>query len=147
MPSNIAGLDPYVTSVQWSRRFLGLRLFLSLAAAGWAGYGEHVERSIELSGLLNEELRAREWRIANDSPLAVSCIQPPIRFGDPRAIVERVLASGKAWIALTKLEGEDVIRACITHGETTEDDVRALVIALQTAGEANEQSIVSRNRS
>jgi glutamate/tyrosine decarboxylase-like PLP-dependent enzyme len=147
MPSNIAGLDPYVTSVQWSRRFLGLRLFLSLAAAGWSGYGEHVERSIELSCLLNEELRAREWRIANDSPLAVSCVQPPIRFGDPGAIVERVLASGKAWIALTKLEGETVIRTCITHGETTEDDVRALVIALQTAGEANKQSSVSRNRS
>jgi hypothetical protein len=27
-------LDPYLNSVQWSRRFLGLRLFLSLAAAG-----------------------------------------------------------------------------------------------------------------
>src|ERR1700719_3695417 len=30
MPSNIASIDPYVTSAQWSRRFLGLRLFLSL---------------------------------------------------------------------------------------------------------------------
>ena len=39
MPSNVAGLDPYVTTVQWSRRFLGLRLFMSLAAAGWTGYG------------------------------------------------------------------------------------------------------------
>ena len=25
-------------------RFLGLRLFMSLAAAGWAGYAQHVER-------------------------------------------------------------------------------------------------------
>ena len=46
MPSNIAHLDPYVTTAQWSRRFLGLRLFLSLAAAGWRGYGEHVELSL-----------------------------------------------------------------------------------------------------
>src|SRR5258708_7641382 len=30
MPSNVGGVDPYVTSVQWSRRFLGLRLFMSL---------------------------------------------------------------------------------------------------------------------
>jgi hypothetical protein len=57
MPSNILNLDPYVTSVQWSRRFLGLRLFLSLAAAGWAGYGRHVERSIELIELLTHSLR------------------------------------------------------------------------------------------
>jgi glutamate/tyrosine decarboxylase-like PLP-dependent enzyme len=52
MPSNIINLDPYVTTAQWSRRFLGLRLFLSLAAAGWHGYGEHVQRSIELTALL-----------------------------------------------------------------------------------------------
>src|SRR5207237_8089942 len=30
MPSNIVSVDPYVTTAQWSRRFLGLRLFLSL---------------------------------------------------------------------------------------------------------------------
>ena len=140
MPSNVAGLDPYVTSVQWSRRFLGLRLFLSLAAAGWPGYAEHIERSVALSDLLNEELRARGWLIANNSPLAVSCIEPPLPFGDAKAIAERVLASGKAWIAVAKFEGRDVIRACVTHGETTRDDVHELVIALQTAGEANVKS-------
>ena len=51
MPSNLPSLDPYVTSVQWSRRFLGLRMFLSLAAAGWRGYGEHVERSYRTNGI------------------------------------------------------------------------------------------------
>ncbi len=56
MPSNVPNLDPYVTSVQWSRRFLGLRLFLSLAAAGWSGYAEHVERAIELTALPTEKL-------------------------------------------------------------------------------------------
>jgi glutamate/tyrosine decarboxylase-like PLP-dependent enzyme len=35
MPSNTPALDPYVTTAQWSRRFLGLRLFLALAATGW----------------------------------------------------------------------------------------------------------------
>src|SRR5256885_12398954 len=48
MPSNAATVDPYVTTAQWSRRFLGLRLFLSLAAAGWSGYAQHVERSVDL---------------------------------------------------------------------------------------------------
>src|SRR5581483_7472473 len=33
MPSNASSLDPYLNTVQWSRRFLGLRLFLSLAVA------------------------------------------------------------------------------------------------------------------
>src|SRR5229473_2900478 len=133
MPSNVAGVDPYVTSVQWSRRFLGLRLFLSLAAAGWEGYGRHVERAIELAALLEEKLAARGWTIANDSALAVLCIEPPQGAGDARAIVDRVLASGRAWISAASFEGRQVIRACVTHGETTREDVGELVAALEAA--------------
>ncbi len=133
MPSNLPSLDPYVTSVQWSRRFLGLRMFLSLAVAGWSGYGEHVERCIELTELLEAELVAREWSIVNSSPLAVLCIKPPPGFEDIRSIVTRVLASGRAWVAVASFEGSDVIRTCVTHGETTADDVIELVHTLTDA--------------
>jgi glutamate/tyrosine decarboxylase-like PLP-dependent enzyme len=131
MPSNLSNFDPYVNSVQWSRRFLGLRLFLSLAAAGWSGYGDHVERSIELTGLLREKLVARGWLIANDSPLAVLCMTPPLGFGEVRSIVGRVLASGRAWVAAATFEGREIIRACVTHGETTPNDIAELVKVLQ----------------
>jgi glutamate/tyrosine decarboxylase-like PLP-dependent enzyme len=130
MPSNIVHLDPYVTTAQWSRRFLGLRLFLALAAAGWAGYGEHVERAIALMAALKEELAARGWSIANDSPLALLCIIPPTGYGEIRSLVSRVTASGRAWIGAAKLEGRDVIRVCLTHGETTLQDILALVQTL-----------------
>jgi aromatic-L-amino-acid decarboxylase len=135
MPSNIPNLDPYVTSVQWSRRFLGLRMFLSLAAAGWSGYAEHIERSIRLTELLGAELVERGWTIANSSPLGVLCIKPPPGFGDVRSIVQRVLASGRAWVAVASFEGSDIIRACVTHGETTEEDVLELVDALDVPDE------------
>ena len=134
MPSNVVNFDPYVTSVQWSRRFLGLRLFLSLAAAGWAGYGKHVERSIELAELLKEQLAARGFAIANASPLAVLCIVPPPGYGDPRSIARRILASGRAWVAAADFEGNEIIRACVTNGETTADDVTELVNLLQACG-------------
>jgi glutamate/tyrosine decarboxylase-like PLP-dependent enzyme len=133
MPSNRAGIDPYVTSVQWSRRFLGLRLFLSLATAGWAGHAEHVRRSIRLTALLGAELAARGWRIENDSPVAVLCVTPPGGAGDVRRIVARVVGSGQAWISVAAFERRDVIRACVTHGETGEGDVMALVAALEGA--------------
>jgi glutamate/tyrosine decarboxylase-like PLP-dependent enzyme len=131
MPSNVPNLDPYVTSVQWSRRFLGLRLFLSLAAAGWTGYARHIERSIELIGLLKEKLLARGWTIANDPLLAVLCTEPPPRHGDVRSIVSQVLASGRSWISVAMFEGREVIRACVTHGETTPDDIMELVRVLE----------------
>ena len=130
MPSNIVNLDPYVTTAQWSRRFLGLRLFLSLAAAGWHGYAEHVERSIDLMALLSEKLAAAGWTIANDSALAVLCIEPPPGRGEVRALVNRVTASGQAWIAAATLEGRDIVRICLTHGEASEEDILALVKAL-----------------
>ncbi len=91
MPSNIISADPYVTTAQWSRRFLGLRLFLSLATAGWAGYGDHIERSIGLIALLKDALVAKGWRIANESRLAVLCFEPPAGRGDSRAIVRKVV--------------------------------------------------------
>jgi glutamate/tyrosine decarboxylase-like PLP-dependent enzyme len=130
MPSNIVNLDPYVTTAQWSRRFLGLRMFLSLAAAGWHGYAEHVERSIELMALLKEKLAATGWNIANDSVLAVLCIEPPPELGQARALVHRVTASGRAWVAAAKLEGRDIIRVCLTHGEASAEDISELVSAL-----------------
>ena len=136
MPSNLPGLDPYVTSVQWSRRFLGLRMFLSLAAAGWAGYGEHVERSVDLADLLKADLERKGWSIVNSSPLAVLCIKPPPGIGDAKSIVARVVASGRAWVAAAVLEGSDVIRVCVTHGETTREDIDELIHTLLTDGYA-----------
>jgi aromatic-L-amino-acid/L-tryptophan decarboxylase len=141
MPSNLAHLDPYVTSVQWSRRFLGLRLFLSLAAAGWSGYAEHVERSVDLAEDLKEQLVARRFEVVNASPLALLCFKPPAGLGDAHAMARRVLESGRAWVAPAKFEGNEIIRACVTHGETTRDDVIALVHALETVGAQEQPSL------
>jgi glutamate/tyrosine decarboxylase-like PLP-dependent enzyme len=135
MPSNLKTLDPYVTSVQWSRRFLGLRLFLSLAAAGWAGYGEHIEHSVDLAESLCHALRSLGWTIINDPVLAVLSILPPPGSPDVGSIVAHVLKSGRAWISTAMFEGQSVIRACLTHGETTQRDVDELVDALRAAQE------------
>jgi aromatic-L-amino-acid/L-tryptophan decarboxylase len=133
MPSSASAIDPYLTTVQWSRRFMGLRLFLSLAAAGWAGYGAHIERAAEVIGQIKERLIAHGWTAVNDSPLAVLCLIPPPDSRPIRDIVQRVLASGRAWIAAARFEGREVVRICATHGETSLEDVAELVAALQAA--------------
>jgi glutamate/tyrosine decarboxylase-like PLP-dependent enzyme len=130
MPSN-AVRDPYVTSVQWSRRFLGLRLFLSLATAGWTGFAAHVERAVATADRLAAALTARGWTIANSSRMAVLCLVPPPGWPDARTLVQRVVASGAAWISAAQLEGQDVVRICVTHGQTTDADVQALIEALE----------------
>jgi glutamate/tyrosine decarboxylase-like PLP-dependent enzyme len=134
MPSNASSLDPYLNTVQWSRRFLGLRLFLSLAAAGWKGYGAHVERAVEVIAQVKSRLQARGWLAVNDSSLAVLCLVPPAELGEIRDIVRNLLSSGRAWVARATFEGREVIRICATHGETTLADVDELVNALHAAG-------------
>jgi glutamate/tyrosine decarboxylase-like PLP-dependent enzyme len=130
MPSSLAGVDPYLNSVQWSRRFLGLRLFLALAAAGWEGLGAHVERGVEVIERIKQRLLGLGWSIANDSHLAVLDAVPPAQLGDVRTLVRRVVASGRAWVAPTTFEGRDVVRICATNGETRLEDVNALIAAL-----------------
>jgi len=133
MPSNIPDVDPYVTTMQWSRRFLGLRLFLSLATVGWAGYARHVERSLDLLRLAETRLAERGWRVANASPAGVLCVQPPAGSANVRTLVARVVASGQAWVAPALFEGADTVRICVTHGESGPADIEALVAALQSA--------------
>jgi glutamate/tyrosine decarboxylase-like PLP-dependent enzyme len=138
MPSNVADVDPYVTSAQWSRRFLGLRLFLSLAAAGWDGFGQHIERSVALLGLLQLQLTARGWTTLNEPLVGVLCVVPP-EWVAVRPIVNHVLASGKAWVSVIVTEGREVVRACVTSGMTTAEDISDLTNALLRAHETIHQ--------
>lgn len=126
--------DPYLTSIQWSRRFLGLRLFLSLACAGWRGYGELVDRAVASADRLKDILVAQGWRIANESPAAVLCAEPPQRSRrTPAEIVARVRDSGRAWISTTSFEGRAIVRACVTNAETTDSDIAEVAAALEAA--------------
>jgi glutamate/tyrosine decarboxylase-like PLP-dependent enzyme len=133
MPSHEPEVDPYITTSQWSRRFLGLRLFLSLGHAGWDGYAAHVERAIELAQLLAGAVASLGWSIVNDPALAVVCMEPPPGSRPVRGIVRDILDAGGAWLSIASFAGRDVIRACVTHGETSATDIQAIVQLLEEA--------------
>jgi aromatic-L-amino-acid/L-tryptophan decarboxylase len=134
MPPSDQTADPYLTTVQWSRRFLGLRLFLSMAAVGWRGHAEHVERTTELADLAKRRLLALGWEVVNQSRLGVVCAIPPAGFLPVRDIARAVVASGKAWISSTRFKGRDVLRICPTNGQTMPRDVLSLVELLDGFG-------------
>lgn len=125
-----ASRDPYAHSIQWSRRFIGLKVFLSLAVLGWDGYAELFRRQIALGNELRERLRQDGWTIVNDTPLPVVCFHRGDR--DLGSIVRAV--ADEAWISVTKLStGERALRACIINHKTTSADVLRLVTALRVA--------------
>lgn len=131
--------DPYTHTMQWSRRFIGLKLFLSLAVAGWEGYAEAVRHMTALGDRLRERLRGQGWAIVNDTPLPVVCFADASREGGrSAAVLERIAAdvvgSGEAWISTVSLgEAGPALRACITNYRTGPEDVDALVAALGRA--------------
>lgn len=120
MPESEPAKDFYVNSNQWSRRFVGLRMFLALGSAGWDGFGEHVERSIRLTNRFTENLRNAGWTEANRSLMGVTCMVPPEGHDAVQRYVDAVHEDGRFWISKAVFEGKPVLRACVTNGRTDE---------------------------
>lgn len=59
--------------MQWSSRFVGLKIFLSLAVAGWDGYASTIRQQISLGNYLREKLAAAGWELLNKTSLPVVC--------------------------------------------------------------------------
>jgi glutamate/tyrosine decarboxylase-like PLP-dependent enzyme len=135
MPKDASSLDvvdPHQHSMQWSRRFIGLKLFLSLLVAGWSGYEQAIRHQTAMGNLLRTRLAEAGWEIVNDTPLPVVCFAAD---GREREIAARVVESGAAWISPTVVNGRTVLRACITNYRTHEEDVEALIDVLAQARE------------
>ncbi len=119
-------LDPYTSTAQWSRRFIGLKLFLALAERGESGYIEMIEHQACMGDLLRRELERTGWRIVNKTPLPLVC---STRDG---LVVAKFVAELQrrqiAWMSEVQLDGNTpVVRACVTSFRTTEQDIRWVV--------------------
>jgi aromatic-L-amino-acid decarboxylase len=126
--------EPFMHSPQWSRRFIGLKLFMSLAAAGREGYAAAIERQTQLGDTLRRLLTDRGWRIRNNTPLPLVCFSHPSLDDDQHlALAADIVSSGKAWISTTPLQGSIVLRACITSYRASESDLQILLDELDRA--------------
>ena len=145
MPREAAGLpvvDPYTATMQWSRRFTGLKVFLSLAVAGWDGYAEAIRHQTRMGDLLREKLAEAGWKVVNDTPLPTVCFVDGTlpeggTFEHLDAVLRSVLASGEAWISVARLAGiGPALRATITNFLTAREDLDRLVTALDAGRRA-----------
>jgi glutamate/tyrosine decarboxylase-like PLP-dependent enzyme len=130
--------DPYAHSMQWSRRFIGLKLFLSLAVAGWQGYEDAARHQVAMGERLRRGLGAQGWSVVNDTPLPIVCFARrdsgrPGRQVSLAAVAADLVASGEAWISTVQLESGPALRACITNYRTGPVDIDALIASLDRA--------------
>jgi glutamate/tyrosine decarboxylase-like PLP-dependent enzyme len=127
-------VDPFTHSIQWSRRFIGLKVYLSLLMLGWEAYEQIVERQIKIGKLLKAELQKYGWFIFNHTDLPIVCFGKESFKENPDAAIKlnnKILASGGAWLSVYNINGINTLRACITNYATDEDNISELVEILQ----------------
>jgi glutamate/tyrosine decarboxylase-like PLP-dependent enzyme len=139
MPSTtgVETIDPYMTTVQWSRRAIGLKVFMSLAERGRDGFAEQIDRQATMGDLLRRKLADAGWLITNDTPLPLICFT----HGDIRSkrrstgdMLNAIYSRGNVWISDVVLgRQERVLRACITSFRTEEADLDYLIRELEFA--------------
>jgi aromatic-L-amino-acid decarboxylase len=129
MPEQTPGpvVDPYATSIQWSRRFIGLKLFLALARHGEPEYVAMIEHQARMGELLRTSLERAGWRIVNRTPLPLVCFT---RDGlDTGRFLAALHERQIAWMSAVRL-GEDappVVRACVTNYRTNPSHIEWVV--------------------
>jgi aromatic-L-amino-acid decarboxylase len=129
------GDDLYLTSLQWSRRFIGLKVFLTLAATGRDGVAARIQRQVDTADYLRDRLIHGGWTVVNSSPLPLVCFtHPRLESHESTAdVAQRVVKGGRAWISAAALPEGPVLRACITHDDSSRADIDVLLEELGRA--------------
>jgi glutamate/tyrosine decarboxylase-like PLP-dependent enzyme len=136
-------LDWYQYSLEGTRRFRGLKLWMSWKQLGTDGLGRLIERNVDLAAHLARRCAAEpDLEAMPPVPeLGVVCFRhlpsghegwPPEVLDDYQAGLQRALEiSGDAWVSVTTLRGHTYLRAGIVNYMSTEDDVDRMVAALR----------------
>lgn len=124
--NQVQQIDSYIHSIQWSRRFIGLRIYLPLAAFGWDGYAKTISHQIEMGNKLRSLLEENGWVVKNQTELPIVCFTHPDLKGSKKAVeelVDKLVYSGETWLSTYPINGELTLRACITNYDTQEKDL------------------------
>ena len=126
----------YRYSIEGTRRFRALKLWLSWKHIGTSGFARLIERNVDLAGHLAARC-AREGFEVLEPELSVVCFRlapaglPEAEVDAYQDRLQRGLEkSGDGWVSTTKLRGRTFLRAGIVNYLSEESDADRLVDAL-----------------
>ena len=127
------GFAFFEESIELSRRFRALKLWLSLGYHGIGRFREAIRENLRQAQLL-AELIDGEPSLERLAPVELSAVcfrwnAGPAETLNERnaAILERVVRRGRVYLSNANLRGTFALRACIVNHRTTDDDVRAVI--------------------
>jgi aromatic-L-amino-acid/L-tryptophan decarboxylase len=127
-------------SIELSRPFRALKLWLSLRYHGLNAFAESISEDLRLAQLLADCVDA-DPRLERLAPVALSavCFRYAEAVGDlnerNRKILDRVIRRGRVYLSNAILNGKFALRACIVNHRSTEEDVRSVVAEVLAAAE------------
>lgn len=122
---------------QLGRRFRALKLWAVLRTYGLEGLRAHIRSGVELASYAAGLVRADDrFELVTDPVLSLVVFR--LRSGDEQtlAAMERVNASGEAYLSHTTVNGQAAIRLAVGSWRTTRSDVDRTWRALQAAASA-----------
>ncbi len=128
-------------SMELSRPFRALKVWLSLRFFGLRAFQESIREDLRLVQVLAREIEHQE-KLELLAPVELSAvcfrhIRPGSSLDDlNRAILARVIQRGKVYISNATVHGKFALRACLVNHRTTEADV--LVVTSEVLDAADE---------
>ncbi len=125
---------PVDITLEYSRPFRALKLWLAFRAHGAEAFRRAIESNLRQARLLYDEVCARPELEAIGGPPSLSIV--PFRHapegvadvdGHNARLARALQDDGRVWVAPATIDGRTYLRPCIVNFRTTDDDVRALV--------------------
>jgi glutamate/tyrosine decarboxylase-like PLP-dependent enzyme len=113
-------------SMELSRRFRALKLWMSLQYHGRRAFREAMARDLQHAQMLAKSVAShRDLQLL--APVSLSAVCFRHRAKDNQAILRRMIARGRVYLSNATINGEFALRACFVNHRTTADDVQAIV--------------------
>ncbi|HYX70901.1 MAG TPA: aminotransferase class V-fold PLP-dependent enzyme [Terriglobales bacterium] len=130
----VEGFAFFEESVELSRRFRALKLWLSLRYHGLAAFREAIARDLAHARRLADLVAARpELELMAPVELSAACFRLKPKGSEDEAnrlnaaVLARVIRRGRVYISNASLQGRFALRACFVNHRTREADVQAIV--------------------
>lgn len=146
----IEGFAFFEESMELSRRFRALKLWLSLRYHGLKAFRDAIGLNLEQAQVLGVAVRGCiELELVGPAELSAVCFRHVLRADateDERnrfnlALLKRIVKRGKIYLSNAELRGKFCLRVCIVNHRTTEEDIDAVVPEVLAAA----QELISQN--
>jgi aromatic-L-amino-acid/L-tryptophan decarboxylase len=140
----IEGFAFFEESIELSRRFRALKLWLSLRYHGMRAFREAIRKNMELANRLGAAVTNHpEFELLAPVELSAVCFRH--RVGEPAtdeelnrhnsALLKCLIERGRVYLSNATVHGKFALRACIVNHRTTETDVDNVIPEVLAAAE------------